>query len=248
MLKICEWCGKEFNVIPARANTAKCCSKECRCLRHSKIMRGWRGPKKKRIKKICKWCGKEFGVKPSHANRRVFCSVACMGLWNSKNRHGENHQSWLGGKIKLNCKICEIEFEAPPSANRKVCSIKCMGLLMSKSRSGEKHWNWRGGLSLEPYGPDFDDRLKKEVRARDNQTCVICGKAGWAKKVVHHINYCKTDNRPENLITLCVSCHGKTNHNRQYWEGILSPVAIENGTSQTNFLSLHRGNGWVHNA
>ena len=238
MLKYCEQCGKEFNIVPARANTASCCSKECRSLRHSKIMRGRLSHHlTNRVKKVCKWCGKEFSVKPSHANRRVSCSVACMGLWSSKNHCGKNHHSWEGGKVKLNCAICRIEFEAPPSANRKVCSIKCVGLLMSKNRRGENHWNWQGGLSLEAYGLDFDDKLKKAVRKRDNYTCAICGEVwrGEDRFHVHHINYCKTDNRPENLITLCRDCHIKTNHNRKHWESILSPSAIE--YPQMSFLA-----------
>jgi len=53
--------------------------------------------------------------------------------------------------------------------------------------------------------------------------CCICGLhqdelTGWHKKLsVHHIDYNKYNLNPDNLITLCVSCHSKTNHNREKW-------------------------------
>lgn len=34
---------------------------------------------------------------------------------------------------------------------------------------------------------------------------------------VHHIDYNKLNCNPNNLITLCKSCHMKTNFNREYW-------------------------------
>lgn len=52
------------------------------------------------------------------------------------------------------------------------------------------------------------------VRKRDNYICQLCGKYGNA---VHHIDYNKLNCNPNNLITLCRSCHTKTNHNRDYW-------------------------------
>jgi len=33
----------------------------------------------------------------------------------------------------------------------------------------------------------------------------------------NHIDYNKKNCNPDNLITLCHSCHSKTNHNRNYW-------------------------------
>ena len=34
---------------------------------------------------------------------------------------------------------------------------------------------------------------------------------------IHHIDYDKLNCKPENLITLCHSCHAKSNYNRDYW-------------------------------
>ena len=78
----------------------------------------------------------------------------------------------------------------------------------------EKHPNWKGGTSFELYGFDFSKENKTKIRKRDNFTCNLCSKHGF---VIHHIDYNKKNNEPTNLITLCRSCHVKTNYNRPYW-------------------------------
>lgn len=57
--------------------------------------------------------------------------------------------------------------------------------------------------------------IKKEVTLRDDCSCFICGSK--EKLVTHHINYNKRLHLIENLITLCSSCHTKTNFCRTYW-------------------------------
>lgn len=80
--------------------------------------------------------------------------------------------------------------------------------------------NWQGGISYEPYTRDFDNNLKKQIRERDNNICQNpnCNKKIKIKGDVHHINYIKEDCAENNLITLCKSCHAKTNRNRKYWQ------------------------------
>ncbi|MFA5442048.1 MAG: NUMOD3 domain-containing DNA-binding protein [Candidatus Paceibacterota bacterium] len=86
---------------------------------------------------------------------------------------------------------------------------------LSQSHKGEKHWNWQGGISFEPYSVDWTEDLKRAIRKRDKYTCQICGKEPAI--IVHHIDYDKRNCNPDNLITLCESCHCKTNYNREYW-------------------------------
>ena len=85
----------------------------------------------------------------------------------------------------------------------------------------EKNPNWKGGLSFEEYGLEFDNPLKEQVRFRDGYKCKLCGCSQLenAKQLdVHHIDYNKKNVDINNLISLCRSCHIKTNYNRTYWQ------------------------------
>lgn len=79
----------------------------------------------------------------------------------------------------------------------------------------EKHPLWRGGISFEPYSIDWTETLRRSIRERDRYTCQMCGKE--PSIVCHHIDYDKKNSNPDNLVTLCQSCHGRTHTNRQYW-------------------------------
>ena len=85
--------------------------------------------------------------------------------------------------------------------------------------SGENSSGWKGGISKLPYSFDFNDELKQRIKERDECKCVLCGDLENLR--VHHINYDKMDSHPVNLITLCWTCHGHTNHDREIWEEIL---------------------------
>ncbi len=84
--------------------------------------------------------------------------------------------------------------------------------------SGENAPGWKGGLSFLPYSSKFNNRLRKKIRDRDNYTCQNphCQKKN--SKDVHHIDYKKLNCNENNLITLCHSCHNKTNGHREYWK------------------------------
>ena|SRR3990167_2403221 len=80
--------------------------------------------------------------------------------------------------------------------------------------------NWQGGKSFMPYGLDFDNKLRKIIKIRDNYQCRECGIKEMESKYyldVHHIDYNKQNNTTFNLITLCRKCHAKTNFNRKTW-------------------------------
>jgi len=85
------------------------------------------------------------------------------------------------------------------------------------SRPGPLSAMWRGGISFEPYNLDWTNSLKHSIRKRDNFLCQLCSKHKNRKLAVHHIDYDKKNCNPDNLISLCVNCHGKTNINRRKW-------------------------------
>ena len=68
----------------------------------------------------------------------------------------------------------------------------------------EQHPNWRGGSSFPPYTPEFRTALKKSILKRDNYMCQQCGTSA---KIIHHKDLNKSNNKPENLVTFCKSCH-----------------------------------------
>jgi len=70
------------------------------------------------------------------------------------------------------------------------------------------------------YGSEFDSDLKEQVRLRDRYKCRICGCSqleNGQQLDCHHIDYNKKNTTLKNLVALCVSCHRKTNSNRQHW-------------------------------
>jgi hypothetical protein len=62
------------------------------------------------------------------------------------------------------------------------------------------------------YHDDWTDNLKKHIRYRDKNKCQnpLCSQKHY-RLDVHHIDYDKMNCNPNNLITLCVSCHASTN-------------------------------------
>jgi hypothetical protein len=99
---------------------------------------------------------------------------------------------------------------------------------LSDSRTGvyvgERCPAWKGGISFEPYCPKFNHHFKNCVREYFNYTCVLCGitsKEIGKQMSVHHVNYEKkalcNEEKPL-FVTLCPSCHTRTNHNREYWK------------------------------
>jgi len=92
--------------------------------------------------------------------------------------------------------------------------------------------NWRGGKSFEPYPLGWTKTYKEQIRYRDGYKCQYCGvpeiETG-RKLYIHHINYDKNNIKSENLISLCLSCHSKTNFNRDNWIQIFTKkVEVQN--------------------
>jgi len=70
------------------------------------------------------------------------------------------------------------------------------------------------------YPKKYNKTLKDKIRKRDNYTCQnqVCNKKQGKRLLdIHHIDYNKENCNPNNLITLCMSCHAKTNTKRKYW-------------------------------
>jgi 5-methylcytosine-specific restriction endonuclease McrA len=130
-------------------------------------------------------------------------------------------QPWNKGTrmIKI-CKNCGEAFKV--NGKRTLyCSSKCMHKDIKHDYSKGKHWKlsketrqkmsrknnhaYIDGRSKKPYGSGWTKVLKDKVKERDNYKCQNCGISD--DLVVHHIDNDKHNNKINNLITLCRSCH-----------------------------------------
>lgn len=103
---------------------------------------------------------------------------------------------------------------------------------ISKKTSGPNNANWQGGIGKLPYSFEFNKELKEQIRKRDNFHCQQCFRHESEFKTklhIHHINFCRTDNRHSNLISLCQKCHAQTYYNRQDWIDYFKNKMVEDG-------------------
>ena len=104
------------------------------------------------------------------------------------------------------------------------CSRECADKRHSVKMKKDGNPNWRGGIGKLPWGFEFTKELKRKIKKRDKYVCRVCGTKGVC---IHHIDYDKHNNNPNNLILLCSQCHGKTGHNRKQWKKKLSEILKE---------------------
>lgn len=159
------------------------------------------------IKEVfCSDCNKKLSTYTAKRCRKCYYKFS-IGKNNPNFRHG-----WF------KCPDCGKELKHNLSKPHRCW--KCY----QKFNKGANHPRWLEGISKFPYAFEFTLELKEEIRIRDSQKCQKCNKSSnqnqkESRKLlpVHHINYNKQDCRKENLITLCSSCHTKSNTNRDYW-------------------------------
>jgi len=222
----CKYCGK---IITKRANKKFC---DFKCYKNYKLNNVY--------ELNCKYCGKKIKIikwRYEKSKYKVFfCSNECRGKYFSQ----EKNPNYGNRQIKLNirkgkyvkcyncgnliyvkpCKVKEIEM-----GKKVFCCWDCK----IKYERGENASSWKGGLSFIIYPKEFNYYLKNKIRKRDNYQCQLCSLTQEEHKklykvalCIHHIDYDKTNNKENNLITLCSKCHQKTNKDRIFWKNILS--------------------------
>lgn len=123
---------------------------------------------------------------------------------------GKHHTEEAKRKISQTLKGHEI----PESTKEKISKT------LEGKYGGSKSHFWKGGIANGGYGSEFNPRLRRSIRKRDKYTCQLCArtqKQSGKLLAIHHINYLKEKNNQKNLISLCNSCHSKTNSKRDYW-------------------------------
>lgn len=105
-------------------------------------------------------------------------------------------------------------------------NCQCFGCKAKRGEyKKENHPQWIKNRDLLKYGDDFNKLLKESIRKRDTFICQLCSipeKNLKQKLHAHHIDYNKKNNDTSNLISLCNSCHVKTNYNREYWKELFN--------------------------
>lgn len=153
--------------------------------------------------------------------------------WNKglKNVYSEEYLQKLRESAKL-------QYKKEIPGERKLKMVKVMNSIIVKQKM-KKIWkskghrkkisagiqhisleDWKGFKVIDEHYKNFTNTFKNQIRQRDNQVCMNCGK--HREKLnraldIHHINYDKLLSIPENCISLCISCHALTNNNREYW-------------------------------
>lgn len=164
-----------------------------------KLSSHWKGGLPK-----CIDCGKE--LKSYNSKRCNKCSA------NTDNFKEQCRQRQLGKKQSKETIAKRV------SKNKGQKRTKEQRMNISKSQRAEKGYWWKGGITNDPYAVDWTETLRRSIRERDNYTCQLCSSQQSSRAFcIHHIDYNKLNNNPNNLITLCNSCHTKTNFNRDYW-------------------------------
>ena len=213
--KKCIVCNKEFKTNKAR--NAFLCSKNCSG-EYFKGSRNGNFSNKYPHKKTCSICNKIFIIHTTINRKKNTCSKKCGHIFAGRK---------LQNRIIISCARCskKIRLSKMKGEKRIYCSKKCMAEAYQKKLLLKNNPNWRGGKSFEPYPLGWRNTFKEQIRKRDDYKCQICGvpEAECLRKLcIHHIDYCKDNIRENNLISLCIYCHSKTNGKRKYWENILN--------------------------
>ncbi len=186
----CVFCGKEFQrkafeyrKMLKRGHVDVYCGKECSHAHHA-------------VKNAasCQQCG---ALMPGRSTRK-FCSHACL-------------RASLPPSATILCGWCDQSF-TPRGARTRYCSRGCASAAHSRRMQGEGNSHFKRAGS---YSHCFQ-RMRPIILDRDLRMCVACwaperikpvtrgmGTRARTNLIIHHCD----NNTPENLVTVCATCH-----------------------------------------
>lgn len=144
-----------------------------------------------RVHVLCEWCGIYIEKLESSIKNynHTFCSRHCRAKYN-------------GNKLKNDWDYRE----------RQRTLIKRLGNKPPQYK-GELHWNWLGGKPKVNRGSDYNYiQWRRDVLAKDNFICGICGTRGGKLSAHHIVPWSKCEAlryEVSNGKCLCYKCHMK---------------------------------------
>jgi len=231
MIKKCLVCQTEFRTYPSKVNIGrgKYCSKACsdsitlikkgqHLSPDTQIKKGEPLPEHVWIGQLKSWGIKEPFIRNAKKNVRYPRTGGGVS----------GRETWNKGKKGV-CKPSPTSFKKGHHYSKSTefkpsHTFNSWNEANHHLRSGENHCNWKGGKSFEPYPLGWTRTFKEQIRRRDEYKCQMCGMPECEhgrRMSVHHIDYNKSNLDCDNLISLCTSCHTKTNWNRKKWQKCL---------------------------
>jgi intein/homing endonuclease len=198
----CEYCGKVMLKTPRDIKKHSkykywYCSQDCASKGYRQKSNEFYEQHYKYVSCLC--CNKIMRI--PKWSEKVCCSKKCSGLI-KRNRK------------ELVCSNCNKAIERTPALtnNTNFCSKECQNEFHRYRMKGKNNPRWEGGITNEEYPFEWNSKVRKQIKERDNYTCCKCGlkkKGNNIKLDVHHINKDKNNCNKDNLITLCHTCHMK---------------------------------------
>jgi len=146
------------------------------------------------------------GMKWKSQSSKDKLSKSMEGNRNQEKKKSQKTKDKISESMKGNSNTLGIQYGEETKQKDRIAKI------------GSKNPAWKNGSSFEPYSPDFNKELKNKIALRDSEVCQLCGIITVNKlSHIHHIDYNKKNTQEDNLISLCHSCHSKTNHRREYF-------------------------------
>jgi len=178
------------------------------------------GKQRKVINYYCPKCGNKLANGHSKQCRKCYL----------KTMKGKGNPNF-GNKTRSRyyCTVCGKEVTRKESLRCHSCACKFIWKSSNKMQErdfqGKNNPNYIHGQGNFPYPIEFNNELKEQIRKRDNYTCQNCNIIEEEHIIIqgkvlsiHHIDYDKTNNQKNNLITLCNQCNVRANYNRKHWQ------------------------------
>ncbi len=218
-------CWRNWNTyLPGHHSKGKKLTKEQR--RNQSIGKGGTGILKEEIKpKLCA-CGCGEYTKPGntfiygHRNKGDLHPLTGRKQTDEHNRNislGNKGKKRSKEHCKNTSKGMKKYFEDPEALIRASCAQQCI-----------KREDWKGFISQEPYCDVWTKEYKDFIKERDEWKCLNPKCRKTSKTIcAHHIDYNKKNCEPWNIITVCMSCNGRANGNRKYWQKFYTNIMKE---------------------